>query len=190
MRILLVLLLSSTLAIAQNPVIDSLQNRLKQLPSDSLRVLTLHELSTNYWWNGYDSLAIEMLRQGMRLSKKIHYPTGEIRARLALARIEVDYLSDTKSAYAQLDTAQNQAIAIHDLSLEGQAFLRRAQIYSNIMAKLPEARTLLQKALAKFMAAHDRRWEAQAYNEMAIMQMGEGQYVEAVNLWLKARRIQ
>ncbi|GAB3935118.1 tetratricopeptide repeat-containing sensor histidine kinase [Larkinella terrae] len=190
MRTLLILLLFGTVSVAQTPVIDSLQNRLKQLPPDSSRVLTLHELATNFWWNGYDSLAIQTLRQGMRVGKQANYPTGVIRARLALARIEADYLSDTKSAHAQLDTAQTEAIAIHDLSLQGQVFLRRAQLYSNIMAKLPEARTLLQKALAKFREAHDRRWEAQAYNELAIMQMGKGQYVEAINLWLKARRIQ
>ncbi|KAA9357392.1 ATP-binding protein [Larkinella humicola] len=190
MRNLLLLLLSGTFAFAQNPVIDSLQNRLKQPQADSFRVMTLHELATNFWWNGYDSLAIQTLRAGMRVAQKANYPTGEIRARLALARIEADYLSDTKTAHAQLDTAQNRAIAIHDRSLQGQVFLRRAQLYANIMAKLPEARTLLQQALAKFREGHDRRWEAQAYNELAIMQMGEGQYVEAINLWLRARRIQ
>ncbi|MFC5409022.1 tetratricopeptide repeat protein [Larkinella bovis] len=190
MRHLLVLLFISPWAVAQNPVIDSLKNRLNQLRPDSLRVLTLHELATNYWWSGYDSLAIQTLRQGMRVAKQAHYPTGEIRARLALARIEADYLSDTRTASAQLDTAYNQAVAIRDLSLQGQVFLRRAQLYSNIMSKLPEARSLLQKALAKFREAHDRRWEAQTYNEMAIMKMGEGQYVEAINHWLTARRIQ
>ncbi|RCR68649.1 tetratricopeptide repeat-containing sensor histidine kinase [Larkinella punicea] len=190
MRNLLLLLLSSTFALAQNPVIDSLQNRLKQPQADSFRVMTLHELATNYWWNGYDSLAIQTLRAGMRVAQKANYPTGEIRARLALARIEADYLSDTKSAHAQLDTAYNQAVSIRDLSLQGQVFLRRGQLYSHILTKLPESRASLQKALAKFLEARDQRWEAQTYNEMAIMKMGEGQSVEAINLWLKARKIQ
>ncbi|MBD2700458.1 tetratricopeptide repeat protein [Spirosoma sp. BT702] len=190
MRYVLLLCLTCTLASAQNPIIDSLRNQLTKLPVDSNRVKMMHELATNLWWNGYDSLARQTLYQAMAVAKKAKYPAGEIRARLALARIEADYLSDTKSAHAQLDTAQNEAIAIKDLSLQGQVFLRRAQLYENIMSKLPEARTLLEKALQKFQQAPDRKWEAQAYNEMAIMKMGEGNYVAAINLWLNARRIQ
>lgn len=190
MRYLFALLLIQTMALGQNATIDSLTNQLAHLPADSNRVKTLHELATNYWWNGYDSIARQTLRQGLNLAKQITYQSGEIRARLALARIEADYLSDTKSAHAQLDTALQQAIAIHDLSLQGQVFLRRAQLYENLMDQLPKARTLLEKALHKFREAPDRRWEAQTYNEMAIMKMGEGNYVTAINLWLDARRIQ
>jgi signal transduction histidine kinase len=190
MRYLLLFFLTSTVAVAQNPIIDSLRRELTKLPTDSNRVKTLHELATNLWWNGYDSIAIQTLRQGMKVAQQVKYPIGEIRARLALARIEADYLSDTKSAHAQLDTAQQMAIAIHDLSLQGQVFLRRAQLYENIMDKLPVARTLLDKALQKFKQAPDRKWEAQAYNEMAIMKMGEGNYVAAINFWLNAQRIQ
>ena len=190
MRYIFLLCLTSTFVMAQNPVIDSLRKQVTKLPADSNRVKTLHELATNLWWNGFDSLARQTLRQTMQLAQQVNYPTGEIRARLALARIEADYLSDTKSAHTQLDTAQQKAIAIHDLSLQGQVFLRRAQLYENIMNKLPEARALLEKALQTLRQAHDRKWEAQVYNEMAIMKMGEGNYVAAINLWLNARRIQ
>ncbi|GAB4013645.1 hypothetical protein GCM10028808_33390 [Spirosoma migulaei] len=190
MRYVLFLFLTCTIAVAQNPTIDSLRNQLTKLPLDSNRVKTMHELATNLWWNGYDSLARQMLYQAMHVARQTNYATGEIRARLALARIEADYLSDTRSAHAQLDSAQQQAIAIHDLSLQGQVFLRRAQLYENIMDKLPEARNLLDKALQKFQQAHDQKWEAQVHNEMAIMKMGEGNYVAAINLWLNTRRIQ
>lgn len=157
---------------------------------DSARVNTLHELATNYWWNGYDSLARQTLREAMQTAQRAKFPQGEIRARLALARIEADYLSDTKLAHATLDTAERMAIAIRHLSLQGQVYLRRAQLFENIMDKLPVARDLLAKSLVLFQQAHDRKWEAQAYNELAVMKMGEGQYVEAINLWLKARRLQ
>ncbi|MVM36937.1 tetratricopeptide repeat protein [Spirosoma sp. HMF3257] len=190
MRYVLLICLTCTIAVAQNPIIDSLRNQLTKLPVDSNRVKTMHELATNLWWNGYDSLARQTLYQAMRVAKQVKYPAGDIRARLALARIEADYLSDTKSAHAQLDTAQQMAVAGHDLSLQGQVFLRRAQLYENIMDKLPEARTLLEKALQKFQQAHDQKWEAQAYNELAVMKMGEGNYVAAINLWLNARRLQ
>ena len=190
MRYLLLFLLSSSLAFGQNPLVDSLKQRIEQLPADSSRVNTLHELATNYWWNNYDSLARQTLREAMRIAKKASFPRGEIRARLALARIEADYLSDTKSAHATLDTAGRMAIAIHDLSLQGQVYLRRAQLYENIMDKIPVSRGLIARSLTLFQQAHDRKWEAQAYNELAIMKMGEGQYVEAINLWLKARRLQ
>ncbi|MVM34056.1 tetratricopeptide repeat protein [Spirosoma sp. HMF4905] len=190
MRYIIFLLLTCTIAVAQNPIIDSLRNQLTKLPVDTNRVKTMHELATNLWWNGYDSLARQTLYQAMRMAKQINYSSGEIRARLAQARIEADYLSDTKSAHAQLDTAQQMAIAIHDLSLQGQVLLRRAQLYENIMEKLPEARSLLDKSLQKFQQAHDRQWEAQTYNELAIMKMGEGNYVAAINLWLNARRLQ
>lgn len=190
MRYFLLFFLTCTIVAAQNPIIDSLRNQLTKLPVDSSRVKTMHELATNLWWNGYDSLARQTLYQAMRVARQTNYATGEVRARLALARIEADYLSDTKSAHMQLDSAQQQANAIHDLSLQGQVFLRRAQLYENIMDKLPEARTLLDNALKKFQQARDRKWEAQAYNELAIMKMGEGNYVAAINLWLNARRIQ
>jgi two-component system, NarL family, sensor kinase len=190
-RLLLLLLLTGSVALAQNPVIDSLRQQLtKKLPTDSNRVKTMHELATNLWWNGHDSLARQTLRQTLRVARQVSYPTGEIRARLALARIEADYLSDTKAAYAQLDTAMKQAVTIHDLSLQGQVFLRRAQLYSRMTDKLPQARRLLEQALALCQQAHDRRWEAQVFNEMAITKMGEGNYVAAINLWLNARRIQ
>lgn len=190
MRYLFLLCLSCTMAVAQNPIIDSLKTQLTKLPVDSNRVKTMHELATNLWWNGYDSLARQTLMQAMQVARKVAYKPGEIRARLALARIEADYLSDTKSAHAQLDTALRMAIASHDLSLEGQVYLRRAQLYENIMDKLPKARTLLDQSLKKFQQGHDQKWEAQAYNEMAIMKMGEGNYVAAINLWLNARRLQ
>ncbi|GAB3698398.1 hypothetical protein GCM10027592_23420 [Spirosoma flavus] len=179
-----------SLVSAQNPTIDSLRNQLTKLSVDSNRVKTMHELATNLWWNGYDSLARQTLFQIMPLARRIKYQEGEIRARLALARIEADYLSDTKSAHAQLDTAFKMAIAIHNLSLEGQVYFRRAQLYENLESKIPESRKLLQKALQTLRKAGDRRWEAQVYNDMAIMQMGEGKYVDAINLWLDARRIQ
>ncbi len=188
--LLILYLFTGFVAIAQNPTIDSLRRQLARMPMDSNRIKTLHELATNLWWNGHDSLARQTLRQTLREARIVAYPTGEIRARLALARIEADYLSDTKAAHAQLDTARQMAISIHDLSLQGQVLLRRAQLYENIMDKLPQARQLLDQALLLFRQGHDRRWEAQAYNEMAIMKMGEGNYVAAINLWLNARRIQ
>ncbi|WP_460910772.1 tetratricopeptide repeat-containing sensor histidine kinase [Spirosoma areae] len=190
MRYFFLFFLTCTVVVAQNPIIDSLRNQLTKLPLDSNRVKTLHELATNLWWNGHDSLARQTLKQTMQVAKQTHYTTGEIRARIALARIEADYLSDAKSAHAQLDTAQKMAIALQDLSLQGQVFLRRAQLYENIMNKLPEARALLEKALQTVRKAGDRKWEAQVYNEMAIMKMGEGNYVASINLWLNARRIQ
>lgn len=186
----LFLLLRGSLVVAQNPTIDSLQLQLKKHPVDSNRVKTMHELATNFWWNGYDSLARQTLVGALQTAKKINYRPGNIRARLALARIEADYLSDTKSAHAQLDTAQQLALAIHDLSLQGQVYLRRAQLYTNLMDKLPKARTLLTQALQTFRQAGDKKWEAQTDNELAIMKMGEGNYVGAIQLWLNARRLQ
>ncbi|GAB3996764.1 hypothetical protein GCM10028807_40150 [Spirosoma daeguense] len=190
MRYVFLFWLIANVAAAQNPTIDSLRTQLTKLPVDSNRVKTMHELSTNLWWNGYDSVARQTLYQIMPIAKRIKYPEGEIRARLALARIEADYLSDTKSAHTQLDTAYKMAVAIHNLSLEGQVYFRRAQLYENLESKMPESRKLLDKALQTLKKAGDRRWEAQVYNDMAIMQMGEGKYVDAINLWLDARRIQ
>ncbi|WP_128547827.1 tetratricopeptide repeat-containing sensor histidine kinase [Larkinella soli] len=190
MRYLFLFSLFTLSVAAQNPVIDSLHTRLKTLPADSNRVNTLHELATNYWWNGFDSLARATLSEAVQLAGKIPFQKGDIRARLALARIEADYLSDTRSAHAQLDTAERLARTIGDLSLQGQVCLRRAQLYENIMEKLPASRELLQQALTLVRKAGDKRWEGQVYNEMAIMKMGEGQYVEAINLWLQARRLQ
>ncbi|GAB3983375.1 hypothetical protein GCM10028806_56600 [Spirosoma terrae] len=190
MRSLLLLFLTASVTLAQNVTIDSLRRQLTGMPPDSNRVKTMHELATNLWWNGYDSLARQTLQQALITARQVNFPAGEIRARLALARIEADYLSDTRAAHAQLDTALKLAFTSHNRSLEGQVYLRRAQLYENIMSKLPEARLLLEKALQKMRQASDRQWEAQVLNEMAILKMGEGQYVDAINLWLRTRRIQ
>ncbi|MBC7891969.1 MAG: hypothetical protein H7Y12_07160 [Sphingobacteriaceae bacterium] len=176
---------------AQHPVLDSLKQRLSVLPlSDTNRVNTLQEIAVSQTLGGHDSLARLNLDEAIRLARRQHYRQGEIRARLFWVRIESEYLSDTPRAEAHLDTAGRLAQALKDLSLQGQVLFRKAQLYENTMNKIPEANRLLQGALDLFRQARDAHWESLAYNEIAIMKMGEGKNVEAITLWLKARRIQ
>ncbi|MCY7352584.1 MAG: tetratricopeptide repeat protein [Cytophagaceae bacterium] len=190
-RLIFLLLLGGTSTLAQHPVLDSLQRQLKTLPlTDTGRVNTLQEIAVSQTLGGHDSLARQTLNEAIRLAKRLKYGPGEVRARLFWVRIESEYLSDTQTAEAHLDTAGRIANALHDLSLQGQVLFRKAQLYENVMNKIPEANALLQQALKLFRQAHDTRWEALTFNEIAIMKMGEGKYAEAINLWLKARRIQ
>jgi len=190
MRSIILVLLLSTGAIAQTPVIDSLRNQLTKQPADTSRVNTLFELGVSYTRTGNDSLARQLLDSSIHLARRLKFSRGEIRARLLWVRIESEYLSNTKKAEAYLTEAGRLADSLHDLVLQGQVVFRRAQLYENIMSKVSESVALMHKALQMFRQAGDKHWESLTYNEMAIMKMGEGQYVECINLWLKARKIQ
>ena len=190
MRYLFLLLFTGSAALAQNRTIDSLKNQLTKLPADTNRVKTLEELAMNLRWNGLDSMARLRLEEAVRLAKRVNYVPGEIRARLTLVLIESDYQSDSKSAYVQLDTAWQKATAIGDLSLQGQVFFRRSQMYANIERTMPMVYPSLEKALQKFKQAKDQIWEAKAYSEMGIVRAGQGNFVDAIDLLLRARKIQ
>lgn len=189
---LLLLLLTATFRLfAQNAALDSLQRRLRSLPpTDTSRVNLMLDIAVNHSLGGRDSLAKRTLEEGINLARRLGFRAGEARARLFWVRVESEYLADTPGAEAHLREAERLAKELGSLSLQGQTYYRRAQLYENIMTKVPEANRLLQQALRTFEQARDRRWQAMVFNEIAIMKMGEGKFPEAINLLLNARRIQ
>ena len=173
---------------AQNS--DSLLQVLKTAKADTQKVNMLYDLGYSYWLGGDDSLAIHYCSEAVNLSKKLKFMSGEAKARIQLARIEVDRFTDLKPAYAQLDTALKIALKLKDKRLEGIVYLRRAQFYNEVLEKQSEVNPLYNKALKLFEGIGDKSWQGTVYNEKAQILGVHGKLADAVVLILKARKLQ
>ncbi|WP_428654001.1 tetratricopeptide repeat-containing sensor histidine kinase [Runella sp.] len=169
---------------------DSLLRVLEKASADTNKVSVLYELGRAFWLQGNDSLARMYCDQSVGLAQKLHYPRGEAKARLQLVRIENEYLTDLKTAYAHLDATLKIAKSIADKSLEGQVYFRRAQLYESFFEKQAEVKPLFEKALQLFIETNDKVWQGSVYAEMAVLLISGGKYAEAIDLMLKARRLQ
>ncbi len=169
---------------------DSLLEVLKKTSVDTNKVAVLYELGRAFWLQGNDSLSRIYCNQSVDMAKKLHHLRGEANARLLLVRIENEYLTDLKTAYDHLDATLKIARAIPDKSLEGQVYFRRAQLYESFFEKQSQVKPLLEKALQLFIEAKDKVRQGSVYAEMAITLVGGGKYAEAIDLMLKARRLQ
>jgi len=169
---------------------DSLLQVLKIAKADTQKVHLLYDLGYSYWLGGDDSLAVRYCSQSVELAKKLGFPQGEAKARIQLARIEVDRLTDVAPAYAQLDTALKIALKIKDKRLEGIVYVRRAQFYNEILEKQSQVNPLYDKALKLFEEIGDKSWQGTVYNEKAQVLGIHGKLADAVILILKARKLQ
>jgi signal transduction histidine kinase len=169
---------------------DSLLGVLGKAAVDTNKVNVLFELGRAYWLQGNDSLGRLYCNQSVSLAQKLHHLRGEAKARLQLVRIENEYLTDLKTAYDHLDATLKIAKSIPDKSLEGQVYFRRAQIYESFFEKQSQVKPLLDKALQLFIENKDKVWQGTVYAEMAILLVSSGKYAEAIDLMLKARRLQ
>jgi signal transduction histidine kinase len=169
---------------------DSLLQVLQKTPVDTHRVSVLFELGNSFWKQSDDSLARIYLNQAVKLGQKLNHPRREADARLLLVRIETDYQTDLTTANANLAAALKIALSLRDKSLEGQTYYRRAQLYNSNLDKQKEIRPLLQKALTLFEETREKNRQAVIYEEIALLTAREGKLPEAIDLQLKARRIQ
>ena len=169
---------------------DSLRSLLQKAAADTMRVRLLTDISLAEWQAGSDSLGVVYANQALMLAKKAAYPLGEANARLLLARIEADRLTDLKPAYAHMDTALRIAKKIKDKQLEGRVYIRQAQFYREFFEKQDQVMPLLDKALQLFIEVGDKGWQGTVYNEKGQRLSNEGKYAEAIDLLLKARKLQ
>lgn len=159
--------------------------------TDTQKVNLLNEAGIASWKEGNDSIARVRHAEAIRLAQKIGFPGGETRARLQLVRIELDYLSDLKTAIAHLDSAMALAKRMGDKSLEGQTLFRRAQLYASGFSQHEgQARPLFEKARVLFNTLGDKAREGLVYASLGEMAGIEGRYAEAIDLLLKARKLQ
>ncbi len=170
---------------------DSLLTVLKTQPAtDTARVSTLNALGYASWILGEDSLAIIYCREAIALARKQGFLKGEANARFQLVRIEMDVLSEVDDAYAHLDTVDQKARKAGDELTLGISFFRRAQLISMTAMDRPEpVDSLLNLSLDIFLKQKSKYWEAMVYQEKAGMLGWEGKYAQAIELFLKARRI-
>jgi signal transduction histidine kinase len=170
--------------------IDSLLVSLKKMPADTQRVNSFYDLSYAYWVGGDDSLATAYSLQSVSLAKKLKFVQGEMKARLLLARIELDRFSDLATAYAHLDTVHIMARRIGDKKNEGMVYFRRAQFFKELLEKQSRVNPLLDSALALFVEIGDKSAQGFVYGEMAQSLGLQGKYADAVAMTLRARKLQ
>ncbi len=188
-NLLLILTIFPSMVWAQSG--DSLLRVLKgQALSDTARVNTLNALGYAYWVNGEDSLSKIYCLEAISLAKKQNFLRGEANARFQFVRIEMDILEQVDDAYAHLDTVDRKAREAGDELTRGISFFRRAQLVSMTELDDPDpVDSLLNLALDIFKKERSTHWEAMVYQEKAGMLGWEGKYVQAIELYLKARRI-
>lgn len=182
------LTLSAVLYGQQNT--DSLFKAIKKLP-DTSQVNALNDAGKSYWMSGQDSLADYTLKQSVSLARSIGFSEGEARARLQLVRIELDYMTDLTTAHKHLDTVQMLSLKARNKLLEGQGYFRRAQLYgAGFTEHAAESREFMEKAREIFAGLGNKVWEGSVYAERAETASNEGKYAEAIDLLLKARKLQ
>lgn len=189
-RLLPGLLLYSFTGFSQNP--DSLYTLAQKIAeTDTQKVNLLNQVGVAYWKNGDDSTAVVRHIEAIQLAKKNNFAGGEVRARLQLVRIELDYLSDLETANAHLDSAMSLALRLKDKSLEGQTLFRRAQLYASGFSEYEtRAQPLFEKARLLFAEIGDKAREGMVYASLAEIAGTGGRYAEAIDLLLKARKLQ
>lgn len=186
---LIPLLALSTLLYGQHGA-DSLFKAIKKLP-DTSQVNALNEAGRSYWISGQDSLAEYCLARSVSLAKSIRFYDGEARARLQLVRIELDYMSDLKTAHLHLDTVMLLSQKAGNKLLEGQGYFRRAQLYgAGFTEHAEKSRKFMEQARKIFVETGNKIWEGSVYAERAEAASNEGKYAEAIDLLLKARKLQ
>lgn len=169
---------------------DSLFKAIQKLP-DTARVNALNDAGKAWWMAGEDSLADYALSRSIALAKSVKFYDGEARARLQLVRMELDYMSDLQTAHRHLDTVMLLSKKAKNKLLEGQGYFRRAQLYgSGFTEHAGESRELLEKARQIFVEIGNKIWEGSVYVEKAEWATNQGKYAEAIDLLLKARKLQ
>lgn len=187
------LLLTTSLAFSpatQAQVADSLMKELARSKVDTHRVSLLYQISYANWIDGDDSLANLYALRSAAIARKTDFVKGEARARLFIARIEVDRLLYFDAAMAQVDTVLQLASKHNDPHLEGEAYIRRAQLLDTRVNRQKEIPVLYDKALAIFRKLGDKSWQGTVYNELAQIKLRAGISDEGVKFLLEARKLQ
>lgn len=183
------LLALSTLLCGQQDT-DSLFRAIKKLP-DTSKVNALNDAGKSYWISGEDSLAEYCLSRSVSLARSVKFYEGEARARLQLVRMELDDMTDLKTAHLHLDTVMLLSRKAGNRLLEGQGYFRRAQLYgSGFTEHAAKSRELMEEARKIFVETGNKIWEGSVYAERAEIATNEGKYAEAIDLLLKARKLQ
>ena len=183
-----IFLLSNLSVVAQKA--DSLSRELKNTKTDTSKVNLLLATGRAFWLEGNDSLGRIYCNQAVKLAQKVVFPYGEAMARLQLVRIEFDYLTDLPTAHKHLDRVMEIGIKTNNKTVQGFSFLKRAQLYDGNIDHNKEIKVLLEKALALFIEDKNKVWEAHVYAENALSEALEGKFAEAIELMLKARKMQ
>lgn len=142
------------------------------------------------WLSGMDSLAYAKLEKAIIDSKKLNYAMGEANARSQWVRIEMDYQDQEPLAQRHLDTMFQLAKKAKMPLIEGIALFRRAQIDYDFPERYENAMKMLHHSNEIFKSEGNKQWEALYYSEYGSVLTYKGQYYEALDLLLKAKKIQ
>ncbi len=169
---------------------DSLLKVLKSAKLDTQKIHLLIDIGYNYWIGGDDSLATLYTRQSVELAKKAGFLKGEGKARLQIARIEADKMTNLSYGLAEQDTAYRIAVRLKDEQMEAISYVRKAQLLETNLTREKEIMPLYDKALKIFDKLKDKTWQGVVYNQKAQYMNTRGQPARAIEFLLKARKFQ
>ena len=115
---------------AQNKVIDSIENLIKNEPSDTTRILLIIDLASIYQFNNADT-ALTLIDEAISLSKKIDFTRGELRAQARkgeLQHLRGEYPQALETELTVIE--QSEKYKHPDIEAEGLTFL--ATIYLDL----------------------------------------------------------
>lgn len=123
--IICLLILQAVHATSQNRVIDSLKQQLAIAEEDTLKVILLAELSSNYTWS-YADTGVLYARQAISLAQKLNYEQGIARGQQGMGRAlttlgnypqAVTYFLSALSTFEKLHEPLHEIWVMTDLAL-------------------------------------------------------------------------
>ena len=170
--------------------LDRLKTELARSKPDTHRISIFYDMGYAYWLGGDDSLSGSYMTKAVVLARHLGSSKAEARARLHIARIEVDRMMYFREAFAQVDTVLQIASKLKDKHLEAQACIRKAQLLGTFIERQKEIMPLYDKALTIFKQLGDKSWQGTVYNEKGQVLAQAGQSAQAINNFLQARKLQ
>jgi tetratricopeptide (TPR) repeat protein len=199
MRVLLfVFVLQNTLLFSQNEIIDSLENRLASVTTDSSRILILCELCGKYRKTGDVERSLEKGTKGLTLAEKTKFAYGYAKCALSVA-ISLKKKSDFKSALGKLQTSRQifehllqrgDTIKFPEISSDYNYVLMQLGIVYKSVADYPHSLEYYFKVLKIHERTGNADGMATAYNNIGEVYNNLGDKYSALQYQLKDLRLQ
>ncbi|MES2516107.1 MAG: tetratricopeptide repeat protein [Bacteroidota bacterium] len=168
-------------------IIDSLEKKLKVVKEDTMRVISLNNLSKIYLERGIYDKSISLSEAAVNLSQKLSYKKG-----LAVACNNLGIVYDYRGDYIKSIDYHNKSLTIrkefNDIDGIAASYGNLAIVYE-YLGKLPEALKFQFDALKLHEKIGDENGTAITYINMGSVYVQQLKYAEAMNCFQKSLAI-
>jgi len=195
-KILVILfLLISTIILAQDKVIDSLQNELKITKNDIDKALILNTIADQYKYSDASKMA-EYANQALQLSKKINYKVEEGNAYLNIGTSNI-ILGEYKKALENLILAKdifegnNASTTNKKENAQGlaKAYGSMGIVFSE-QSNYAKALQFYLKSVKIYESLKDERKCSKIYNNIGVVYKSQNSDFKALEYFIKSQKIQ